>query len=261
MITISHLTKAYSSNNHDNPHALYDVSLNINDGDVFGIIGKSGAGKSTLVRCINGLEQAQAGCIDIDGVDVCTLSRSSLAHLRKEVSMIFQHFNLFAQKTVEENVLFAIRVHRRITQEDRSYVSSLLERVGLGDKAHAYPAQLSGGQQQRVAIARALALRPRILLCDEATSALDTLTTCEILKLLKEINQELGVTLVIITHAMQVVAQVCNRVAVLDKGRVVEEGTCHEVLLHPRHAVTQELLSAQPFLASATLKEGGKSHA
>lgn len=221
---------------------LHDVNLTINDGDIFGIIGMSGAGKSTLVRCLNLLETPTSGQIIIDGEDITQYGGRQLRELRRSVSMIFQSFNLFAQKTVLHNVVYPLIISGKRMSEVRERGVELLDKVGLADKADAYPAGLSGGQQQRVAIARALANNPRYILCDEATSALDTLTTNQILKLLRSINEEMGVTLIMITHSMDVVEKVCNKVAVIDNGYVVEKGLTSQVFESPKHHITARLL-------------------
>ena len=242
MIRIEHLDKTYGEHT-DNPHpVLHDINLSIDRGDVFGIIGASGAGKSTLVRCINLLERPTAGRIVIDGVDVTDYTGKDLLRLRSSIGMIFQDFSLFQQRSVLDNVAFPLEVRhvKRVEREARA--RELLDLVGLTDKADRYPSQLSGGQQQRVAIARALANSPRIMLCDEATSALDTRTTTSILKLLQGINRELGVTMVMITHSLAVAHRACNRIAVIDEGRIVEEGPTAEVFGNPRSPVTRELL-------------------
>ena len=209
---------------------------------MFGIIGQSGAGKSTLVRCINLLERPTAGRVLIDGVDVTDVTGKQLLDLRASIGMIFQNFSLFQQRTVLGNVTFPLELagQKKAAREGRA--RELLDLVGLADLADRYPSQLSGGQQQRVAIARALANEPAVMLCDEATSALDTRTTVSILKLLQDINRELGVTLVVITHSLAVAQKICNRVAVIDDGRIVEEGAVSEVFANPQNAVTRELL-------------------
>ena len=242
MIRIEHLDKTYGEGT-ANPHpVLHDINLSIGRGDVFGIIGASGAGKSTLVRCINLLERPTAGRIVIDGVDVTGYTGKDLLRLRSSIGMIFQNFSLFQQRSVLANVAFPLEVRhvRRAEREKRA--RELLDLVGLSDKADRYPSQLSGGQQQRVAIARALANSPHIMLCDEATSALDTRTTGSILKLLKGINRELGVTMVMITHSLAVAHKACNRIAVIDAGRIVEQGPTDEVFGNPQSPVTRELL-------------------
>ena len=242
MIQIEHLSKTYEGPSAH--HALSDVSLTIEDGDVFGIIGESGAGKSTLVRCINLLEQPTSGRIIIDGEDVTGYSGKQLLQLRSSIGMIFQNFSLFQQRTVLKNVTFPLELRRDKKEHREKRAFELLELVGLTEKAKSYPSQLSGGQQQRVAIARALANNPRVMLCDEATSALDTRTTISILGLLKDINQELGVTMIVITHSLAVAEKICNKIAVIDKGRIVETGSTEDVFSDPRSEVTRELLGS-----------------
>ena len=223
--------------------ALVDVSLEVASGEVFGVIGQSGAGKSTLIRLINGIERPSLGRVITDGEDVGALDADGLRGLRRRVGMIFQHFNLLSSKTVAANVAFPLKVAGVPRGEIGPRVAELLDRVGLADQAHKYPAQLSGGQKQRVGIARALANGPKILLCDEATSALDPQTTEQILDLLARLNRELGLTIVLITHEMEVIRRVCHRVAVLDAGAVVESGEVAEVFLHPQHPVTRALVA------------------
>ena len=223
--------------------ALVGVSLEIAPGEVFGVIGQSGAGKSTLIRLINGIERPSSGHVLTDGADVGALDPQALRDLRRRVGMVFQHFNLLSSKTVAANVAFPLKVAGVPRGEIGPRVAELLDRVGLADQAHKYPAQLSGGQKQRVGIARALANGPKILLCDEATSALDPQTTEQILDLLARLNRELGLTIVLITHEMEVIRRVCHRVAVLDAGAVVESGEVAEVFLHPQHAVTRALVA------------------
>lgn len=223
--------------------ALVDVSLEVAPGEVFGVIGQSGAGKSTLIRLINGIETPSLGRVVTDGEDVGALDAGGLRGLRRRVGMIFQHFNLLSSKTVAANVAFPLKVAGVPRGEIGPRVAELLDRVGLADQAHKYPAQLSGGQKQRVGIARALANGPKILLCDEATSALDPQTTEQILDLLARLNRELGLTIVLITHEMEVIRRVCHRVAVLDAGAVVESGEVAEVFLHPQHPVTRALVA------------------
>ncbi|MBS6612821.1 MAG: ATP-binding cassette domain-containing protein [Collinsella intestinalis] len=224
-------------------HALSDINIDIADGDVFGIIGMSGAGKSTLVRTINLLERPTSGTIEVDGRDVTALSGEELRAYRRRVAMIFQNFGLLAQKTVLDNVCFPfLAASGRVTAENRARALELLDRVGLAEKAQSYPSQLSGGQKQRVAIARALACEPEVILCDEATSALDPKSTNTILKLLRDINRETGVTLVVITHSMDVVEKICNNVAVLEHGRVVEQGNVAKVFAEPQAEATRVLL-------------------
>ena len=242
MIEIQHLCKTYNAASDSAHHALDDVNLTIEDGDIFGIIGASGAGKSTLVRCINLLERPTSGKILIDGRDVTDFSGKQLLELRSSIGMIFQNFSLFQQRTVLRNVTFPLELRHEGKGSAAERARELLEVVELADKANSYPSQLSGGQQQRVAIARALANNPKIMLCDEATSALDTRTTVSILKLLKEINASLGVTMVVITHSLAVAQKICNRIAVIDAGRIVEEGTTAEVFSNPKSPVTRELI-------------------
>ena len=242
MISIQNLTKVFE--NGGGTHALKDVSLEIETGDVFGIIGISGAGKSTLVRCVNLLERPTSGHIVVDGTDVTSLTGTELRAYRHRTAMIFQGFGLLAQKTALENVCFPLGtgVFGRVTPQARERALELLGRVGLADKADSYPAQLSGGQQQRVAIARALACNPTTILCDEATSALDPASTVQILDLLAEINRMTGVTMLIITHSMDVARRICKHVAVLVGGEVVETGATEDVFGDPKHKVTRALL-------------------
>uniref|UniRef100_UPI0011E5D7E8 methionine ABC transporter ATP-binding protein n=1 Tax=Chitinolyticbacter meiyuanensis TaxID=682798 RepID=UPI0011E5D7E8 len=242
MITFQNIHKAYRVADQDVP-ALSGIDLTIAEGEVFGIIGHSGAGKSTLVRLINLLERPTQGQVLIGGTDLTALDDAALREQRRGIGMIFQHFNLLSSKTVADNVAFPLLLsgrHDKVAVKAR--VAELLARVGLAEHATKYPAQLSGGQKQRVGIARALATQPRILLCDEATSALDPQTTQSVLRLLAEINRELGLTIVIITHEMDVVRSVCDRVAVLDAGRVVEVGPVAEVFLHPQHQTTRRFV-------------------
>ena len=245
MIELTNITKVYQTS--DGPfRALDDVTLSINSGEIFGIIGESGAGKSTLVRCINLLEQPTSGTVAIDGRDVTNLRGRELRELRADIGMIFQSFSLFEQRTVLENVIFPSTLAssgKRVSRADApERARELLRLVGLEGKQDAYPSQLSGGQQQRVAIARALMTRPQTLLCDEATSALDTLTTSQVLDLLARINDELGVTIVLITHSLAVARRICGRIAVMDHGQVVEHGTVDEVFGSPQADVTRALL-------------------
>ena len=243
MIEINHLSKTYRTAL-GTVAALHDVSLTIPDGDIFGIIGMSGAGKSTLVRCINMLERPTEGSVVIDGVDMGALSERALREKRREITMIFQGFNLLMQKTCLENVCFPLKLSGLAGEKAwrRQRAAELLELVGLADKAGVYPAQLSGGQQQRVAIARALATNPKVLLCDEATSALDPQTTASILELIREVNEKTGITVVIITHQMSVVESVCRHVAILDGGTVAEQGEVGEVFASPKSAAARRLV-------------------
>ncbi|VEF04809.1 methionine ABC transporter ATP-binding protein [Streptococcus equi] len=227
--------------------AVKDVTLHINQGDIYGIVGYSGAGKSTLVRVINLLQQPTKGSIRIDGEVTfdqgkVQLSANSLREKRRDIGMIFQHFNLMAQKTAKENVAFALRHSRLPKAEREKKVAELLELVGLSERADNYPAQLSGGQKQRVAIARALANDPKILISDEATSALDPKTTKQILALLQELNRRLGLTIVMITHEMQIVKDICHRVAVMQQGTLIEEGSVLDIFSNPREPLTQEFI-------------------
>ena len=223
--------------------ALNHVSLSIESGDIYGIIGMSGAGKSTLVRCMNFLEVPSEGKVLIDGKSLSEFSPKELRKEREKIGMIFQHFNLLMQKNVLENVCFPLYIQGKKKAEARAKALELLEIVGLADRAKAYPAQLSGGQKQRVAIARALASDPQILLCDEATSALDPQTTASILELLKHINEEFGITIVIITHQMSVVREICTHVAIMKDGEVKEQGLVEEIFSHPKSQVAKELIS------------------
>lgn len=242
MIQIKNLTKTYGSAP-DAPHALDDVSIDVADGDIIGIIGMSGAGKSTLVRCINLLERPDSGQILVDGQDVTGLTGAALRSYRRRVAMIFQNFGLLAQKTVLANVCFPYKAATgRVTAENRRRALELLDMVGLRDRADSYPSQLSGGQQQRVAIARALACDPEYILCDEATSALDPASTNTVLKLLRQINRETGVTIIVITHSMGVVEKICRNVVVLEHGHVVERGSVAEVFANPTSQAAKVLL-------------------
>ena len=222
--------------------ALKQISLDIGKGDIYGIIGMSGAGKSTLVRCLNFLEKPTEGTVLIDGVDLSACSDRELRNVRNSVAMIFQHFNLLMQRTVLDNVCFSLEILGTKKKEARQKARELLKIVELEEKADAYPAQLSGGQKQRVAIARALAMNPRILLCDEATSALDPRTTRSILELLSRINKEYGITIVIITHEMSVVQEICSHVAIIDSGQLVETGTVEEVFTSPKSKAAKKLV-------------------
>ena len=241
MIELAHISKDFGTDQRK-VHAVRDVSLSIAKGEIFGIIGFSGAGKSTLVRCINLLERPTAGTVTVDGREMTALSSKELRQARKKIGMIFQHFNLMPSRTVFSNVAYPLRGSGLSKQEIADKVHRLLELVGIGDKAEAYPSQLSGGQKQRVAIARALANDPNVLLCDEATSALDPQTTKSILQLLKHLNETLGITVVIITHEMAVVKEICNRVAVMEHGQVVEQGEVFNVFADPRQDITKSFI-------------------
>ncbi|MGN1081594.1 MAG: methionine ABC transporter ATP-binding protein, partial [Acutalibacteraceae bacterium] len=232
MIEIKNLSKTFTTSD-NTVEALKNINISINDGDIYGIIGMSGAGKSTLVRCINMLERPTEGSVIIDGQDIGALSDKQLRGVRRNITMIFQGFNLLMQRTCLANVCFPLELAGVKRADAKKRARELLEIVGLPDKAKAYPAQLSGGQQQRIAIARALATDPKVLLCDEATSALDPKTTHSILELIRDINKRLKITVVVITHQMSVIEEICNRVAILDNGEVVEEGDVATVFLHP----------------------------
>ncbi len=241
MIELRNLSKSFLTG--DGPvDALKHVSLTINDGDIYGIIGMSGAGKSTLVRCINMLERPTEGSVIWDGVDLGTLSKKEIQQVRHQITMIFQSFNLLMQRTCLENIMLPLKLIHTPRAEAKARALELLETVGLPDKANAYPAQLSGGQQQRIAIARALATDPKVLLCDEATSALDPKTTHAILELIREINEKMKITVIVITHQMSVVQEICNRVAILENGSVAEEGDVSQVFSNPRSAATKALV-------------------
>ena len=240
-IVIENVSKTYHSK-YGEVNALKNISLSIESGDIFGIIGMSGAGKSTLVRCMNFLEVPTSGRVLIRDKSLADFSEKELRAQRQQIGMIFQHFNLLMQKSVLENVCFPLYIQGKKKKEARERAIELLELVDLKDKVNAYPSQLSGGQKQRVAIARALASDPKILLCDEATSALDPQTTSSILELLKDINRRFGITIVIITHQMSVVREICNRVAIMKEGVVEEEGLVSEIFTHPRSQVARELI-------------------
>ena len=241
MIRLENVSKTFTDSNKE-VHAVNNVSLTINDGDIFGIIGFSGAGKSTLVRCINLLERPTEGEVFVDDAEITALSGKELRKARKKIGMIFQHFNLMPSRTIFGNVAYPLRGSGLSKEEIREKVHHLLELVGISEKENAFPSQLSGGQKQRVAIARALANDPNILLCDEATSALDPQTTKSILKLLQQLNQTLGITVVVITHEMVVVKEICNRVAVMDHGDVVEEGEVFHVFASPKEPLTRSFI-------------------
>lgn len=242
MIDLSHIEKIYDSPSGP-VRAIKDISLHINRGEIYGIIGLSGAGKSTLVRCINLLERPTSGKVTVDGQDITAMSESQLRQARKSIGMIFQHFNLLSSATVYENVAFPLRLVNTPREKIDKKVTELLELVGLADKANQYPSQLSGGQKQRVGIARALASEPKILLCDEATSALDPQTTKAILQLIRDINAKLKLTVVVITHEMQVIKDICDKVAVIDKGVIAEKGNVLDVFTNPQQPITKEFIS------------------
>ena len=241
MIELKNVSKTFASKD-QNVEAVKNVSLSINDGEIFGIIGFSGAGKSTLVRCINLLEKPTSGEVLIDNTDLTKLKEKDLRAFRSQIGMIFQQFNLLSQSTVLDNIAFPLLIAGKPKKEAREKARALLKTVELEEKENAYPSQLSGGQKQRVAIARALATSPKVLLCDEATSALDPITTRSILSLLKKINSELKITIVVITHEMKVVEQICERVAVMSKGVVEEVGFVKDIFLHPQSETGKRLV-------------------
>ena len=241
MIELRHISKDFGTGEHA-VHAVQDVSLTVETGEIFGIIGFSGAGKSTLVRCINLLERPTSGEVLLDGQELTALPSKQLRQARKKIGMIFQHFNLMPSRTVAGNVAYPLRGSGLSREQIAAKVQSLLELVGIGDKADAFPSQLSGGQKQRVAIARALANDPSVLLCDEATSALDPQTTKAILHLLRDLNAKLGLTIVLITHEMAVVREICHRVAVMEHGRVAEQGEVFNVFVDPRQDITRSFI-------------------
>ena len=242
IIEIQNLSKTFGSGE-DRVAALQDVSLSVRSGEIFGIIGLSGAGKSTLVRCINLLERPESGRILFQGKDLMGLKEKDLRLQRRKIAMIFQSFNLLEQRTALDNICFPLELAGVSKKEARRRATQLLETVGLPDKANAYPSQLSGGQKQRIAIARALASDPEVLLCDEATSALDPKTTESILALLQQINRDRGITVILITHQMSVIEQICHRVAILDHGNVAETGTVEDVFSNPKSAAGRKLVS------------------
>lgn len=241
IICVENISKRFQTTA-GNVHAVKNMSFTIQKGEIFGLIGLSGAGKSTLVRCLNLLEKPDEGAVYVDGKNLMELSEKELRAQRQEIGMIFQHFNLLMQKNVVDNVCFPMEIAGIKKKEAKKRALELLETVGLSEKAYAYPSQLSGGQKQRVAIARVLAVNPKILLCDEATSALDPQTTKSILKLLKEINQKYGITIVVITHEMAVIQEICSRVAVLDHGSLVEEGSVEELFRAPKTEEAKKLI-------------------
>ena len=267
MIKITGLTKTYMSQE-GNIHALKGISLNVPPGQIFGIIGQSGAGKSTLIRCVNMLERPTAGQVIVDGKDMGALSGRDLLKARQEISMIFQHFNLLTSRTVFDNVAYPLEIQGMSKQTIAGRVMPLLELVGLEERAQYYPSQLSGGQKQRVGIARALASQPKVLLCDEATSSLDPQTTKAILQLLKDINKQLNLTILLITHEMIVIKEICDRVAVIENGLIVEEGDVLDIFTSPRTPTAKEFIGTvisqelPPVLANTKLsphpQSGGK---
>lgn len=259
MIHLNHVDKTFTIQNRE-VHAVNDVTLHIKKGEIYGIIGFSGAGKSTLVRCINQLERPEKGTVIVDGEDITKLRGIKLRRKRRKIGMIFQHFNLFASRTVFQNVAYPLRYQGRSKADIEKKVTELLKLVDISEKRDAFPSQLSGGQKQRVAIARALANDPQILLCDEATSALDPQTTLAILRLLRKINQTLGITIVIITHEMSVIKEVCDRVAVMENGRVVEHGEVFSIFSTPKQPVTKRFIETTSTLSKVnTLLEEDSS--
>ena len=256
MIEICSLSKSFVTAG-GTVDALRNVNLTIRDGDIYGIIGMSGAGKSTLVRCINMLERPTEGTVKLDGTDLGALSKKQLQEMRHHVTMIFQSFNLLMQRNCLQNIMLPLKLIHMPKEQAVKRATELLKTVGMSDKAKAYPAQLSGGQQQRIAIARALATDPKVLLCDEATSALDPKTTHDILSLIRSINRELGITVIVITHQMSVVQEICNRVAILENGSVVEEGDVSEVFSNPRADATKRLVYPD---VSAGIETLGTAH-
>lgn len=243
MIQFMDISKTFQTKK-DTIHALNHVSLTIDDGDVFGIIGFSGAGKSTLLRMVNALEVPTTGHVEIDGKNIDALSHKELRGVRKKIGMVFQQFNLLESKSVYDNIAILLRLNKADTVQIRNTVMKLLQFVNLEDKADVYPGQLSGGQKQRVGIARALATNPSILLCDEATSALDPETTDNILQLLERINKELHITILIVTHEIQVIQRICNKVAVMEHGQVVEQGSVLDVFSNPQQNITKRFIQS-----------------
>src|SRR5699024_8504934 len=241
MIQIKNLYKSYPSGD-QTITALSNISLDIPKGEIYGIIGHSGAGKSTLIRCLNLLERPDKGQVMLDDTDITQLSSKELMLARRGIGMIFQHFNLLSSQTIFNNIAFPLRLQKLTSSEINQRVNELLELIGLTKHAHKYPAQLSGGQKQRVGIARAIANSPKVLLCDEATSALDPQTTQSILALLTDINKKLGLTIVLITHEMDVIKSICHKVAVIHDSQIVEEGPVEEIFLHPKHPVTRDFI-------------------
>lgn len=240
-IEVKHLSKTFEQKGIV-VNALKDINLTIEAGDIYGIIGMSGAGKSTLVRCLNFLERPTDGQVLVDGKDLGSLTEKELRKQRGDIAMIFQHFNLLMQKNVIDNICFPLQIQGVSKKDAKEKARELLQTVGLSDKEKSYPAQLSGGQKQRVAIARALASNPKILLCDEATSALDPQTTASILELLKKINKQFQITIVIITHQMSVIREICSRVAIIEHGELVENGLVEEIFSHPKSKAARELI-------------------
>jgi D-methionine transport system ATP-binding protein len=246
MIQLKNITKTFHTDHV--LHAVKDLSLQINDGEIFGVIGFSGAGKSTLVRCINLLERPDKGEVWVDDQNLMLLRDAALREARRKIGMIFQHFNLFRSRTVGANIAFPLKYGTMSKRAITARVKELLELVGLTDKEFSYPSELSGGQKQRVGIARALSSNPSILLCDEATSALDPQTTGAILSLLKELNKKLGITIIIITHEMQVIKSICSRAAVMDQGLIIEEGSVFDLFSNPKQKITKDFIATTSHL-------------
>lgn len=257
MIELKNLSKHFETAD-GSVDALRHINLTVQDGDIYGIIGMSGAGKSTLVRCINMLEKPTEGTVIWNGKDLGAMSEKELRAMRRHITMIFQSFNLLMQRTCLKNITLPLRLSGMNKADAEKRGLELLDLVGLPDKANSYPAQLSGGQQQRIAIARALATNPEVLLCDEATSALDPKTTHAILELIRDINRKLGITVIVITHQMSVVQEICSRVAILEHGEVVEEGEVSEVFSNPKANATKNLIYPELSDGAAVLSEGGQ---
>lgn len=259
MLKVEHLSKTFHTDK-GVVEAVKDVSFEVRDGEIFGLIGLSGAGKSTLVRCLNLLERPDKGRVLFEGEDMTAMNEKILNDKRKEIGMIFQHFNLFHQRTVYENIAFPLRRLGKSSSEIDARVKELLAYVDLSDKKDAYPSEISGGQKQRVAIARALATRPKLLLSDEGTSALDPRTTADILDLLKKSAKELGLTVVLITHQMEVAKKICDRIAVMEEGRIIEEGSVQDLFLRPKMRLTKELVERTVDEVEEYGDFGGKSY-
>lgn len=243
MIEFKNVNKYYQQSN-SKLHALNDINLKIEQGDIFGCIGFSGAGKSTLLRCINGIEKISSGVVEIEGVDFHNISRKQQRTFQREIGIIFQQFNLLNQKTIYENIKVILEVSNYPQEQIDTRINQVLEFVGLSDKINSYPNQLSGGQKQRIGIARAIANEPKILLCDEPTSALDPITTDSILELIKKVNSEFGITILIITHEMEVISKICNQVAIMEQGKIVETGKIFDVFVNPEQKITKRLVNS-----------------
>lgn len=259
MLKVEHLSKTFHTDK-GAVEAVKDVSFEVREGEIYGLIGLSGAGKSTLVRCLNLLERPDEGRVLFEGEDMTAMNENTLNDKRKEIGMIFQHFNLFHQRTVYENIAFPLRRLGKSSSEIDARVKELLAYVDLADKKDAYPSEISGGQKQRVAIARALATRPKLLLSDEGTSALDPRTTADILDLLKKSAKELGLTIVLITHQMEVAKKICDRIAVMEEGRIIEEGSVQDLFLRPKMRLTKELVERTVDEAEEYGDFGGNSY-